>query len=37
MHDPTVWSTWYVVLLLFPLVILILMVRDFLSSRTGRR
>ena len=37
MHDPTVWSSWYVVLLLFPLMIYILIVRDFLSSRTGRR
>ena len=37
MHDPAVWANWYVVLLLFPLMILVLMVRDFLTRRTGRR
>jgi len=37
MHDPAIWTSWYIVLLLFPLMILVLMVRDFLSGRTGRR
>lgn len=37
MHDPAVWTSWYVVLLLFPLMILVLVVRDFLSRRTRRR
>lgn len=37
MHDTALWTSWYVVLLLFPFMILVLMVRDFLSKRTGRR
>lgn len=37
MHDPAVWISWYVVLLLFPLMIFVLMVRDFLYQRTRRR
>ena len=37
MHDPVLWTSWYVVLLFFPLMIFVLLVRDFLSRRTGRR
>ena len=28
MHDPALWASWYAVLLFFPLVIMILIVRD---------
>jgi hypothetical protein len=37
MHDPAIWTVWYIALLLFPLMILVLVVRDLLSRRTGRR
>jgi ferric iron reductase protein FhuF len=37
MRDPALWASWYVVLLLFPFMILVLLVRDFLSRRTRRR
>jgi hypothetical protein len=37
MRDPALWTSWYVVLLLFPFMILVLLVRDFLSRRTRRR
>ena len=36
MRDPALWSSWYVVLLLFPFMIIILLLRDFLAGR-GRR
>jgi hypothetical protein len=36
MHDPALWASWYIVLLLIPLMILVLMVRDFLFRRAGR-
>ena len=37
MRDPALWTSWYVALLLFPIMIFVLLVRDFLSRRTGRR
>jgi hypothetical protein len=37
MRDPALWTSWYVVLLLFPFMILVVLVRDFLSRRTRRR
>ena len=37
MHDPAVWTGWYFALLLFPLMIVVLLVRDILSRRTCRR
>jgi ferric iron reductase protein FhuF len=36
MHDPALWAHWYVALLLFPLMIIALLLRDFLAGR-GRR
>lgn len=36
MHDPTVWTSWYVALLLFPSIIGALLIRDFLSQRVSR-
>ena len=33
MRDPALWTSWYVVLLLFPFMIIILLVRDFLAGR----
>ena len=37
MRDPALWAGWYVALLLFPFMIIVVMVRDFLARRTGRR
>ncbi len=37
MRDPALWTSWYVVLLLFPFMILVVLVRDFLFRRTRRR
>ena len=37
MRDPALWTSWYVVLLLFPFMIIILLVRDFLAGRGRRR
>ena len=31
MRDPALWTSWYVVLLLFPAMIIVLMVRDFVA------
>jgi hypothetical protein len=36
MRDPALWTNWYVVLLLFPFMIIVLLLRDFLVGR-GRR
>ena len=33
MRDPVLWTSWYVVLLLFPFMIIILLIRDFLAGR----
>jgi hypothetical protein len=33
MRDPTLWTSWYVVLLLFPFMIVILLLCDFLTGR----
>ena len=33
MRDPALWTSWYVVLLLFPFMIIILLLRDFLAGR----
>jgi len=33
MHDLALWTSWYVVLLLFPLMVLFLMARDMFSRR----
>lgn len=35
MRDPVLWTSWYVALLLFPLMIFVMLVRDFLSRRTA--
>ena len=35
MRDPGLWTSWYVALLLFPLMIFVMLVRDFLSRRTA--
>ena len=37
MRDPALWTSWYVALLLFPLIIVALLVRDFLCQRIRRR
>lgn len=37
MRDPALWTSWYVVLLLFPIMILVLLVRDYLFPRRTRR
>ena len=37
MRDPALWTSWSVVLLLFPFMIIILLVRDFLAGRRNRR
>lgn len=37
MRDPANWISWYIVLLLFPFMILVLLVREFLSRRARRR
>jgi hypothetical protein len=37
MRDPALWTSWYVVLLLFPFMIIILLLRDFLAGRGRRR
>ena len=37
MRDPALWTSWYVVLLFFPLMIIALLVRDFLARRARRR
>ena len=36
MHDPVLWTSWYVVLLLFPFMIIVLLLSDYLAGR-GRR
>lgn len=36
MHDSALWTHWYVALLLFPLMIIALLLRDFFTGR-GRR
>jgi len=37
MHDPALWTSWYVVLLLFPfMIIVVLLLSDYLAGR-GRR
>lgn len=35
MRDPGLWTSWYVALLLFPLMIFVMLVRDFLARRTA--
>jgi hypothetical protein len=35
MRDPGLWTSWYVALLLFPFMIFVMLVRDFLSRRTA--
>lgn len=35
MRDPGLWTSWYVALLLFPLMIFVMLVKDFLSRRTA--
>ena len=37
MRDPALWTSWYVVLLLFPFMIIILLLCDFLTGRDRRR
>ena len=37
MRAPALWAGWYAALLLFPFMIFVLLVRDFLARRTGRR
>ena len=37
MHDPALWTNWYVALLLFPFMIIILLLRDLLAARGRRR
>jgi len=37
MRDPALWASWYVVLLLFPSMIIVLLLRDFLARRARRR
>jgi hypothetical protein len=37
MRDPALWTSWYVVLLMFPFMIIILLLRDFLAGRARRR
>jgi len=37
MRDPALWTSWYVVLLLFPFMIIILLLCDFLTGRGRRR
>jgi len=37
MRDPALWTSWYVVLLLFPFMIIILLLCDFLAGRGRRR
>lgn len=36
MRDPALWTSWYVVLLLFPSMIILLLLRDFLAGRRRR-
>lgn len=36
MRDPALWISWYVALLFFPFIIVVLLVRDFLSRRIRR-
>lgn len=36
MRDPALWASWYVVLLLFPFMIILLLLRDFLAGRRRR-
>jgi len=33
MHDPALWTSWYVVLLLFPFMIIVLLLSDYLAGR----
>ena len=37
MRDPALWTSWYVVLLLFPFMIIILLLCDFRTGRDRRR
>lgn len=37
MHDPALWTNWYVALLLFPFMIIILLLRDLIAGRGRRR
>ena len=37
MRDPALWTNWYVVLLLFPFMIIVLLLRDFLAGPGRRR
>jgi hypothetical protein len=37
MHDPALWTNWYIALLLFPFMIIALLLRDFLAGRGRRR
>ena len=37
MRDPALWTSWYVVLLLFPFMIIVLLLRAYLVGRYGRR
>ena len=37
MHDPALWTNWYLALLLFPFMIIVLLLRDFLAGRGRRR
>ena len=33
MRDPALWTNWYVALLLFPLMIIVLLLHDFIAGR----
>ena len=35
MHDPALWTNWYVVLLLFPFMIIVLLLSDYLAGRVA--
>lgn len=37
MRDPALWTSWYVVLLLFPSMIIVLLLWDLLARRARRR
>ena len=37
MRDPALWTSWYAVLLLFPSMIIVVLIRDFLARRARRR
>ena len=36
MRDPALWTSWYVVLLLFPFMIIVLLLRDYFAGRSRR-